>query len=105
VKEKNRHDEKMEELKIDKEHKNSIANTLASIPEKIGRGFASQTLGEEEKDEPEAGAVAKTAEQEPFKCEQCGAEFMIPAGALQITCPNCTQADGSPTVYTRKKKE
>ena len=104
VKEENRHLEKMEELKTDKEHKKSIADTLASIPEKIGRGLAGQALGEEEEVEPGSGAVAKIADQEHFKCEQCGTEFMIPVDALTITCPNCTQADGSPTVYTRTKK-
>ena len=104
VKEENRHAEETERLKIDKEHKKDLADALGNISKNIGRGMAAQALGEEEEGEPAAGAVAKTAEQDPFKCEKCGAEFMIPADALQITCPNCTEQDGSPTVYTRKKK-
>jgi len=105
VKEENRHSEEIERLKNDKDHKKNLSDALGSISKNIGRGLAAQALGEEEGNAPEAGAVAKTAEQEQFRCDQCGTEFMIPADALTITCPNCTQADGSPTIYNRKKKE
>ncbi len=105
VKEDNRHLEEVERLKIDKEHKNSIAQTLASIPEKIGKGLASQVMESGGAEETVTGAAARTAEMESFQCPECKTEFSIPAGALQITCPNCKQADGSPTVYKRDKKE
>jgi DNA-directed RNA polymerase subunit M/transcription elongation factor TFIIS len=104
VKEENRHAEEIERLKTDKEHKNSIANTLASIPEKIGRGLAGEIAGGGEIDVPSQAPGAKTAEQEQFTCPECKTEFMIPAGALQFTCPNCTQTDGSPSVFSRTKK-
>ncbi len=104
LKEENRHAEEIQRLSIDKEHKNSIAQTLASIPEKIGKGLASQVMEDGGGEETVAISSGRT-EMESFQCPECKTEFSIPAGALQITCPNCKQADGSPTVYKRDKKE
>ncbi|MDP2730335.1 MAG: hypothetical protein Q8O55_07625 [Dehalococcoidales bacterium] len=97
LKEENRHAEEVERLKTESKYKVSVAETLASIPEKIGRGLASQAMGEEEEVVAGARSAAKTIETEVFKCtdEQCGKEFNITKGALKVQCPYCA------TIYTR----
>ncbi len=102
IKEENRHAEEIERLKTDKDYKTSLANTVASIPEKVGRGLASQALGEEEDEAGAgAGAAARKIETEQFKCTEatCGKEFAITKGALRVQCPHC----GS--IYTRTEEK
>ena len=99
VREENRHAEEMAKLTNDKEYKTSIADTLASIPEKIGKGLAARAAEQEgEEDTVETNAVARTAGQKPveqqlFKCQNkgdaehppCLKEFLIPVGAASMT--------------------
>ena len=96
VKEENRHAEKMEELTTESKYKNKVAETLAELPERIGRGIAGQIAdqGEEQKEVP------RTSSMEHFACpnEKCGYNIVFPPGTVTITCPKC----GS--VYERKAK-
>jgi len=82
VKEKNRHEEKLEEIKGDKEYKQSITEIASEIPERIGRGVAGQLRGEGE------GSVA--AGLEHVLCEDCGTKIYItPETGNTLTCPKC----------------
>jgi len=101
IKEENRHAEEVAKLEADKEYKNSVAHTLASIPEKIGRGLAGQVAegGGEETAAP--AAANRTIELEPFTCknEECGKVTPIPKNATKFTCPHC----GS--IYERQEEK
>jgi len=103
LKEKNRHEEEKAKIELDKNYKKSIAETLASIPEKVGRGLASQAMGEEEGAAalPTGGAAAQTIELETVTCPEttCGKEFQIRKGALKVTCPHCGG------IFTRDEKK
>ena len=86
LKETNRHDEKMEELKTDKDYKSSIAETLADIPVNIGKGIAKQAR---ESHGPPAKGQNKL---ESFPCGKCGAKILVtPETGETITCGNCGQ--------------
>jgi hypothetical protein len=81
VREKNRHIEKMEEVKVGAAHEERIGNIIAEIPERIGRGISSQLMGEEET--PETGGLPT------YPCT-CGHKIVIPPGAPEsITCSKC----------------
>jgi hypothetical protein len=81
VREKNRHAEKMEEVKVEAAHKERIGNIIAEIPERIGKGISSQLMGEEET--PETGGLPT------YPCT-CGHKIVIPPGAPEsITCSKC----------------
>lgn len=103
LKEKNRHEEEKAKIELESNYKKSVAETLASIPEKIGRGLASQALGEEDGTAGAlpGGAAAQTIELEKIQCpdEKCGKEFTITKGALKVTCPHCGG------IYTRDEKK
>ena len=106
LKEENRHAEEKERIDNEKTYKTNIANTLASIPEKIGRGLAGSIVeaGNKGAINPVADTVARTAAQEDFKCPDCGNVFKIPEGAEKITCPYCPPVDGKQVVFLREKK-
>lgn len=82
LREKYRHEEKMEELKADREHKERLADIASEIPERIGKGIADQAL--------EGGnGQGESAGLEEFECEDCKTKIPIPHEATQVTCPKC----------------
>jgi len=81
LKEKNRHDEELERLKTEREYKEKIGNTLAELPERIGKGISSQLMGVEEE--------ANTGGLPTYPCT-CGHKIVIPPGAPEtLTCGKC----------------
>lgn len=98
IKEENRHAEKMAELTTEKDYKTKVANTLAELPERIGRGIAGQIAeqGEEEK----GGAAASSMEYLTCTNTEKGCNYSIPypPDAIQIRCPKCGM------VYKRETK-
>ncbi len=92
VREKNRHDEKLAELAIEKDHKEKVGNLLAELPERIGAGVAGQLLSGGEKP-----PVAQIAPTETFICphkdeitgKACGTVIPIPQGTTRFACPTC----------------
>ncbi|MBA7693430.1 hypothetical protein ES703_102012 [subsurface metagenome] len=84
VKERNRHNERMEEVKADREYKGRITEIAADIPERIGRGIAGH-IGEGESGGHSGG------ELEYITCteEGCGAKIFITPESGQLECPKC----------------
>lgn len=92
VKEEHRHDEKMEEIKADKEYKQNITEIATDIPERIGRGIAGQI-------KEEGGSSGGGRELESIICsgEGCGTRiFITPETGPQVICPKCS------AIYQRK---
>ncbi len=96
LKEKHRHEEKMEEISVDRTYKESIATALGDVVERVGRGAAHQFMEEGGPEEPAGGG-----EIDYFTCPEkgCRARIFIPPDATQLTCPKCN------SVYARKPKE
>jgi LSD1 subclass zinc finger protein len=85
LKEQNRHSEEVERIKGEKEYKSSIAETLASIPEKIGEGLAARAAADTE---TQTAAKTQTA-PESMQCDECKTIITIPPGATSVKCPKC----------------
>jgi hypothetical protein len=92
TKEQNRHAEEVEKIKNEKDYKDKIAGTVASLPEKIGAGLAASLVDAEQ---PPGRSAARTAPADStikhLKCEVEGCGYDIPyaANALEVTCPKC----------------
>ena len=98
VKEKNRHAEKMEEIKADKEYKTNITEIAAEIPERIGRGIAGQ-LSESEEEEEEHHSNGSGLEHIICATEDCETKIYItPQTGSQVECPKCG------AIYQRKSR-
>lgn len=99
LREKNRHDEQMVIARAEAEAKLKNANTLADLPKRIGEGFISQFVGEDE------GEGNKVEEKLPpgftvMICDTCKHNIKIPPEAGDtIRCGHCGE------VYTKKKTE
>jgi len=92
VKERNRHEERMEEVRGETDYKKTLGQTITEIPERIGRGIAGRISEEEE-----GGGGSHSSSLEYITCEGCGTRFPIPPNAgSQIECPKCQ------SVYTKK---
>jgi len=101
MREKHRHEEKMEEIHTEKTYKESIATALGDVVERVGRGAAHQFMeqGEGPEGAPAPGA-ASSPELDSFTCDKdgCGQKVFFPPGATQVTCPKCKET------YARKKQ-
>jgi len=89
LKEQNRHAEEVEKIKGDKDYKEKVANTLASLPERIGAGLASNLVDAEQ---PPPSAAKKTSEGIAYlKCESenCGYNIPYPLTSTKVVCPKC----------------
>ncbi|MDD5700421.1 MAG: hypothetical protein PHU23_00100 [Dehalococcoidales bacterium] len=87
------HQEKMEELKSQKERSEAIANTLAAIPEKIGEGLAAMALAKDGSSVAGKSASRTVPQPQIFICqaEGCGKEITVPPGVRKFKCPHCGQ--------------
>ena len=93
TREKYRHEEKMAELTTDKWYKEKMADTVAKIPESIGKGIASYFVEGED-------AAGGKDELESLVCDTCKTRIYItPETGERVKCPNpkCGQ------VYVRRK--
>lgn len=87
VKEKHRHEEKMEEVRADREYKKEITSIASGTFERIGRGAAHEILSGKEESGSSGGG-----ELEYIICpeEGCGQKIYItPETQNQLTCPKC----------------
>lgn len=91
------HEEKMAEIDIDRDYKESIATTLGDTVERVGRGIAHQWRAESGAGPTEGGSEGG---MDYFTCPEkgCGSQILIPPDSTTLICPKC----GS--VYQRKKK-
>ncbi|MBA7615214.1 hypothetical protein ES703_22492 [subsurface metagenome] len=91
VRERNRHEEKMEEVRGERDYKQSLAETVADLPERLGRGIAGQFT-----EEAEGRGGSHSSSLEYIICDECKTKFPIPPNAgNQVECPKCK------SVYTR----
>lgn len=91
VKERHRHEERMDEIKADREYKQSLANTASEIPERVGRGIAGH-FAEEGEGGSEGGGL------ETLECSDCHTKIYItPETGDSVTCPKCG------AIYSRKE--
>lgn len=88
VQERHRHEEKMEEVKADKAYKEKLGETMANLPESIGRGLGRQIIEGEESKGGGGGGL------DSIVCE-CGNKIHITPGADRVTCGKCG------TIYSR----
>jgi hypothetical protein len=98
IKEQNRHSEELEKLKVDKEYKGNLTAVLSEIPERIGKGLASNII---ETDQANSPAKSVARKMEYFRCttDDCGFNIPVPRpDAKKITCPKCHM------VYEREEK-
>lgn len=85
VKERNRHDEKMQEIKDEGDYKKSLAGTVADIPERIGYGMAGRF---NEEGEDRGGSHSSNLEY--ITCDECKIRFPVPPNAgNEVVCPKC----------------
>lgn len=94
VKEKNRHEEEMEKVRNDKNYKEGLVNTLADIPESIGRGLANDVR----ESTPVRQPAPQTGGLETIDCDTCHAKIYYSPDTTKVTCAKC----GS--VYLRQPK-
>ncbi|GAI77681.1 unnamed protein product, partial [marine sediment metagenome] len=82
VKEKNRHAEKMQEIRDEGDYKRSLADTVADLPERLGRGIAGQFT-----EEAEGRGGSSGSSLEYITCDDCKIRFPIPPNAgNQVVC-------------------
>jgi len=91
LKEKHRHEEKLKELESEDRYKQSNSDTLASIPELLGKGIGGMIRGgATEQDGNTQPPVTDTSNRtESHKCVKCGNMIFAPPDATHVTCPKC----------------
>ncbi len=82
LKENHRHDEEMLKLNTEKSYKQSMADTIGELPERIGAGIASQ-FGNDN------GSTKSNDGADVFKCQECQTPIFAPPTASRIKCPKC----------------
>ena len=97
VREEHRHDEEKEKIAIEKEHKQTVAQTFKEIAVSVSEIAAdyveSKGGAPKGRTEPAAAQTGPTPQQ--FKCEECGTMLAVPIGTKTFTCPKCkTVYDG-----------
>jgi len=92
VRERNRHEERMKEVESESDYKKKLGETVAEIPERIGRGLGGQILEGRGEDSGGGGGGGL----ESIACE-CGQKIYItPETGPQVVCPKCD------SIFTRK---
>lgn len=91
VKEQNRHDEKMEELKTDRDFKEKLGEVVEEIPVNLGKGWAAENAL---KTHPEASTSSSVGKESvnSFQCKnpKCKATIFVPPDIPpRITCAKC----------------
>lgn len=90
VKERNRHEEKMEEVKGERDYKHSLSDTIANLPERIGHGIAGQFSEESGGGSGDVHSSGSSLEYITCTEEGCGNKFPIPPNAgKELECPKC----------------
>lgn len=90
TREKNRHAEKMEEIQIEKTHKESIADALLQIPEALGAGLAERAASTASVAQQRApGAIASTSTMRYYDCGNCRTLIPMQPDDTSVTCPKC----------------
>jgi hypothetical protein len=105
IREENRHKEAEEKLKADiagKQQSNKVLGDVAASIVEVGSTLVGSVLDKTGSPVAKPRNSGQANEITYKKCEnpQCGFDIPIPPGAWRITCPNCKNQDGSPTVYT-----
>ncbi len=104
IRERNRHDEKMAELGQKQKHDQELLNVVASIPEALGRGAASQVreaagIGTEPKS---AKRTQDNGDMQVMKCVKCGESIYIsPETGTEIQCGKCGEKYHRERIATR----
>lgn len=86
MRESHRHEERMEAIKADKEHKGEMRKIAAEIPRRIGRGVAQHIREGEDGDSERVAA----GDIESIKCGACGKNILVPPDVGDtLICPHC----------------
>lgn len=92
VREENRHAEKMEEIKTEKEFKESVSQTLASVPESFAAGLgalaSTQHPGARQQTPPGTQEGQRDNLQQQWNCKDCHTPIYFRLGETRIICPN-----------------
>lgn len=85
IKEKHRHEEKMEEIKTERNFREGMVDTAGNIVEDIGHGASSSILKRKEVPKRKTGGVLET-----FECQNCGDTiYVTPENKNKVTCSGC----------------
>lgn len=84
VRERNRHEERMADIKTERDYKEKLGETVANLPEEIGRGMASRFT-----EEAGGGGGSSSEGVSYLECEDCHSKIYVTPGTKQITCPKC----------------
>lgn len=92
VKERNRHDERLEELRAEREYKKEMTEIASGIPESVGRGIGGQIRGE-------PGGNSGSSGLGHIICSDCGTRILTPPETTEVKCPKCN------AIYSRKESK
>lgn len=83
LRETHRHEEKMNEISADREHKERLAGIADDMSERVGRGIAQDIR------RGAAGAKSRGSNLPPVHCSDCNIDFPVAPEAKEATCPKC----------------
>ena len=86
LKEKNRHDEQILAVKSHADYEAKLGETIATIPEQVGKGIGKLFLEGDDGEEPVQNSNKPMMQH--VKCE-CGQDITIPPNITKFTCPKC----------------
>lgn len=91
VKERNRHDEKMEEISTDRDYKEKLVAVVEEIPVSLGKGWAAESASRQGQGGPPSSTPEKQSVSS-FQCHNpnCKATIFIPPNPPpQLKCAKC----------------
>ena len=91
VKEKNRHAEKMEEIKTERDYKEKLVGVVEEIPVSLGKGWAAETASRSRQGGPSPSSSPDKESGSSFQCHNpnCKATIFVPPDIPpRIKCPN-----------------
>ena len=91
VRERNRHAEKMETIKTERDFKQKLGEAVEEIPVNLGKGWASENASRRRQDSQPPSSTEKGSVSS-FPCKKCGATIFVPPDIPeQIKCSKCGQ--------------
>jgi len=86
IREKHHHEERMDEIKADREHKARLADVADDMSERVGHGIA------DEMRHGHAGVKPGGSNLPTVHCDDCNIDFPVSPEATTATCPKCGTA-------------
>jgi len=92
VKEKHRHEEKMEEITNERKFKEKLGDIAEEIPVNLGKGWAAENASRQRSGGKASSPSTEKDSVSSFPCKKCGATIFVPPDIPeQIKCSKCGQ--------------